>query len=127
MLSDLKNFLLRGNVLDLAVAVVVGAAFNNVVKVLVDGILMPPLGFLLGGVDFKDLKIVISPAGEDGTEVALLYGQFLQSIVDFLIIGTTVFVIVKVFEKMQKKEEKKPSDPPRNEVLLEEIRDLLKK
>jgi len=126
MISDLKKFLLRGNVVDLAVAVIIGAAFNAIVKSFVNGVLMPPVGLLLGGVNFKDLKWVLVKATEKAPEVAILYGQFLQTVVDFLIIGTTVFVVVKSFEKLQKTEKPAPAAPSKTEKLLEEIRDLLK-
>lgn len=127
MLNDLKTFLMKGNVIDLAVAVVIGAAFKKVVDSFVADIIMPPIGMLIGGVDFGDLKHVIQAATEDAEAITINYGSFIQSLVDFVIIGATIFVVVKAYEKMQKKEEAKPAKPPKQEVLLEEIRDLMKK
>lgn len=128
MLADLKNFLLRGNVVDLAVAVVIGTAFNKIVSSLVADVIMPPIGVLIGGVNFSDLAFTLQEASGSTAAVVLKYGAFLQTVFDFIIIGTTVFVIVQVFEKLTKKE--KPADVPAGPTeteLLTEIRDLLKK
>jgi len=128
MLNDLKNFLLRGNVVDLAVAVVIGTAFNKIVSSLVADVIMPPIGFLVGGVNFSDLVFTLKEAVGATPAVVLKYGAFLQTVFDFIIIGTTVFVIVQVFEKLTKKE--KSADvlvDPIEVELLTEIRDLLKK
>lgn len=141
MMKDFKKFAMRGNVIDLAVAVVIGGAFGKIVASFVNDIIMPPIGLLLGGMDFKALKWVIRP-GEEAvmsgdavmtpaiSEVTLNYGLFVQNVVDFLIIAFTIFLVIRAFEKMKKKEEAAPAPPPapsKSEILLEEIRDLLKK
>jgi large conductance mechanosensitive channel len=134
-LSEFKTFAMRGNVVDLAVGVVIGAAFGKIVTALVGGLVMPPLGLLIGGVDFSDLAVVLKPAelGADGAviseAVTLAYGAFLQTCVDFLIIAFAIFVVVKAMNALQKKEQAKPAAPPEpsnEEKLLTEIRDLLK-
>jgi len=140
MWKDLKAFLLKGNVIDLAVAVVIGAAFGAIVNSLVKDVIMPVIGQLISGIDLAALKIVleaavIDPATQEVTtpEVAINIGLFLNAIVQFVIIGTVIFFIVRGIQKLQKKEEpkeEKPEEPapkPDDVVLLEEIRDLLKK
>lgn len=129
MFADLKKFLIKGNVVDLAVAVIIGAAFGKIVASFVKDIIMPPIGVLLGGVDFSDLAIVLQEKTADTAEVVMSYGVFIQTIVDFLIVGTTIFIVVKMIEKAQKKKEEVKEDPkPSDEVvLLTEIRDALKK
>lgn len=127
--GELKKFLLKGNVMDLAIAVVIGGAFGKIVTSLVNDIIMPTVGLLMGGISFTDLKILITPASEGVEEVAIRYGMFIQSVIDFLIIGITIFFIIKLFTKFQKKKEEEPAAPPKptnEEVLLTEIRDLLK-
>jgi large conductance mechanosensitive channel len=127
--GEFKKFMLRGNVVDLAVAVVIGGAFGKIVASLVNDIIMPTIGLLLGGVSFVDLKILITEASEGVEEVAIRYGMFIQTILDFLIIGAAIFVVVKLLSKLQKKKEEAPAAPPaptKEEVLLTEIRDLLK-
>lgn len=128
MLKEFKKFIARGNVLDLAVAVIVGAAFNKIVSSLVNDILMPPIGLLLGNTNFVDLKWTLKEATEEQAAVTLNYGAFIQTIVDFLIIAFSVFVIVRFYSRFQKKEEKaEPLPKPSEEVLLlREIRDALK-
>ena len=119
--SEFKAFISRGNVVDMAVGVIVGGAFGKIVSSLVNDILMPLIGVLLGGLDFSSLAIRIGNA-------SLKYGSFIQTIIDFLIISLSIFVMIKLFEKFKKKEEPKISDGKSQEVLiLEEIRDLLKK
>ncbi|QRN85852.1 large-conductance mechanosensitive channel protein MscL [Clostridia bacterium] len=128
MLKEFKEFALKGNVVDLAVAVIIGAAFKAIISSLVNDIIMPIIGVLLGGVSFTDLKYVITPASGDLAEVAILYGAFIQAIVDFLIIAFVIFMMVKMISK-KKKEEEAPAAPPepsKEEVLLSEIRDILK-
>ena len=141
LMKDFKNFAMKGNVLDLAVAVIIGGAFGKIVASLVNDIIMPPIGLLLGGMDFKALKWVIKSGNEavmSGdqvvtpavADVTLNYGMFIQNIVDFLIIAFTIFLFIKAYEKSKKKEEAAPAAPPapsKTETLLEEIRDLLKK
>jgi len=130
MLKEFKAFIMKGNLLDLAVAVVIGAAFKTVVTSLVKDVLMPPIGMALGGVDFADLVITIQAATADVEAVTINYGAFIQTIIDFLIIGFVIFMVIKGYNQMQKKEEEAPAEPPKpsnEEVLLSEIRDLLKK
>ncbi len=130
LVNDFKSFIMRGNVLDLAVAVVIGAAFGRIVTSFVNDVLMPPIGILLGGVDFSDLVITIQQATAEVEAVTINYGAFIQTLVDFLIIAFAIFMVIKAFEKARKKEEEKPAapaEPPAQEKLLTEIRDLLKK
>jgi large conductance mechanosensitive channel len=130
MLKEFKAFVLRGNVVDLAVAVVIGGAFGKIVTSLVNDLIMPIIGLILGGVSFTNLKYVITPASEGVEEAAIRYGAFIQSMVDFVIIAFAIFLVVKLINRMRKKQEEAPAappEPPRQEVLLEEIRDLLKK
>lgn len=127
MLNDFKKFVMRGNLVDLAVALVVGAAFKEIISSFVKDIIMPPIGLALGGVDFADLQYVLKAGTEEVEAVAVRYGAFIQTLVDFVIIAAAIFVVVKVYEGMQKKEEAKPATPCKSEVFLEEIRDLLKK
>lgn len=126
MLHEFKKFALKGNVIDLAVGVIIGAAFGKIVTSLVNDVLMPILGIILGGVNFKDLKYVITPAVGDLPEAAILYGSFIQSIVDFLIISFSIFIFVKLISIKKKEETPAPAKPAAEVVLLEEIRDLLK-
>jgi large conductance mechanosensitive channel len=130
MRKEFKNFVLKGNILDLAVAVIMGAAFNKIVSSFVNDVIMPPIGVLLGGVDFKDLKFAIQAESGDVAAVTINYGSFIQTIIDFIIIGFVVFMVIRTYNRMQKKKEEAPAAPaapPKQEVLLEEIRDLLKK
>jgi|SRR5690554_716493 len=141
-MKEFKKFIARGNVLDLAVGLILATYFGAIVKSFVDDILMPPIGQLLGGVDFSDLKLVISEGiaetaegvGDGVAEVAINYGTFINTIITFLIVAWAVFMVVKVYNKMmektKKQEEAAPAAPPapsKEEVLLTEIRDLLKK
>jgi len=130
LVNDFKSFIMRGNVLDLAVAVVIGAAFGRIVTSFVNDVLMPPIGILLGGVDFSDLVLTIQQATAEVEAVTINYGIFIQTLVDFVIIAFAIFMVIKAFEKARKKEEEKPAapaEPPAQEKLLTEIRDLLKK
>ncbi|TVR15170.1 MAG: large-conductance mechanosensitive channel protein MscL [Balneolaceae bacterium] len=127
--NDFKAFIMRGNVLDLAVAVVIGAAFGRIITSFVNDVLMPPIGMLLGGVDFSDLVLTIQEATAEVEAVTINYGVFIQTLIDFLIIAFAIFMVIKAFEKAKKKEEEKPAapaEPPAQEKLLTEIRDLLK-
>ena len=129
MIKEFKEFISRGNVMDLAVGVIIGGAFGQIIASLVDNILMPIIGILLGGVNFTELKYVITPAVGDTVESAILYGQFIQSLVDFLIIAFSIFMIIKAINKVKKPkpvEEPVAEEPSKEEVLLTEIRDLLK-
>ncbi len=129
MLKEFKAFALRGNVLDLAVGVIIGAAFGPIVSSLVEGVIMPPIGLALGGVDFSDLMIVLRPATETAPLVAIKYGVFINAVVKFLIVAFSVFLLIKAINTMKKKEEAAPAAPPaptKDQLLLGEIRDLLK-
>lgn len=134
-INDFKQFIMRGNVIDMAVAVVMGAAFNKIISSLVNDVIMPAIGALLGGINFTDLKYVITEAtvenGVEIAEVAITYGVFIQTVIDFLIIAFSMFIVIKTFGMFtrKKKEEAKEEEPPAKPddvVLLEEIRDLLK-
>ena len=126
--TEFKAFVMRGNVIDLAVGVVIGAAFGKIVSSLVDQIIMPPIGLLIGGVDFSAYKWVLQAAGADGKgEVAIQYGAFFNTMIQFLIIAAAIFLVVKAVNRMIKKEEAAPAPPAADVVLLTEIRDLLKK
>lgn len=136
MLKEFKDFISKGNVLDLAVGLIMATYFGAIIKSLVNDIIMPPVGKMLGGVDFNELKYVISEAvmnaeGEVETaEVAVNYGAFINTIITFILVAFCVFMVVKAYNKMKKKEEETPAAPPapsNEEVLLGEIRDLLKK
>lgn len=131
-ISEFKKFAVKGNVIDLAVGVVIGAAFGGITKSLVDDVIMPPLGLLISNVDFSRLKIVLQEAVVVNGEVveqavAINYGNFIQAIVNFLIIALAIFVLVRTINRLREKEAAKPAPPVnKQEVLLAEIRDLLK-
>ncbi|WP_417363263.1 large-conductance mechanosensitive channel protein MscL [Galbibacter sp.] len=133
-LKDFKSFLLKGDIVNLATAVIVGGAFGKIVTSITNDILMPPIGLLLGGVNFDDLKYVLKDAVIDGETVvseavSINYGSFTQTVIDFVIIGFCIFMVLKAYEKSQKKKEEAPAAPagPSTEDLLAEIRDELKK
>jgi large conductance mechanosensitive channel len=129
MIEEFKKFALKGNVVDLAVGVIIGAAFGKIVSSLVDNIIMPPLGLLIGGVDFSQLKIILSAAGADGKgEVAIGYGIFIQTVVNFLLVAWALFILIKAMNKLQRKAEESPAPAvtPEDVLLLREIRDSLK-
>ena len=128
MLKDFKEFAFKGNVLDMARGVIIGAAFGKIVTSLVNDLIMPIISILTGGINFTDLKFVITPAHGDMAENAIAYGSFIQNVVDFLIIAFCIFLFVRLIEKFKKKEEVKVEAPKKADdvVLLEEIRDLLK-
>ncbi len=128
MMSEFKAFAMRGNVIDLAVGVVIGAAFGKIVTSLVNDVIMPPIGYLIGGVDFSNYKYVITAAGADGSgEVAIQYGAFINTMIQFTIVAFAIFMVVKAINRLSKKEEEAaPSAPPADVILLTEIRDLLK-
>lgn len=136
LMKDFKEFAMKGNVVDLAIAVVIGGAFGKIVTSLVNDIIMPLIGLLTGGVDFSDKKVVLSPAVLDATgkvikpENAMTYGVFIQAVIMFLLIAFSIFIVMRAFLKMQKKKEEAPAAPPEpsnEEKLLTEIRDLLKR
>jgi len=129
IVQEFKAFAMRGNVIDMAVGIIIGAAFGKVVSSFVANVVMPPLGLLIGGVDFADLAIVLKEAEGELAAVTLGYGAFIQSIVDFLIIAAAIFIAVKVMNSLKRKEEEAPPAAPpapsNEELLLTEIRDLL--
>jgi len=130
MTKEFRDFAMRGNVVDMAVGIVIGAAFGKIVTSFVNDVLMPPIGIALGGVDFSDLAITLKAASGDIAAVTLNYGSFIQTVVDFVIIAFAIFMVVKAMNSLKKKEEEKPAAPPAppaDVVLLTEIRDLLKK
>lgn len=136
MLKEFKAFIAKGNVLDLAVGLIMATYFGAIVKSMVDDLLMPVIGNLIGGIDFKEMKYVISEAVVDAegvqtaAEVAINYGTFINNVITFIIVAFSVFMIVKGYNKMKKKEEEKPAPAPgptKDQELLMEIRDLLKK
>ncbi len=130
MISEFKKFAMKGNVVDMAVGIIIGAAFGKIVSSFVNDILMPPLGILLGGMDFKELALTIKEATGDQTAVTLNYGSFIQTAIDFIIIAFAIFMMIKAMNRLSRKEEAKPAAPPKPTVeqeLLTEIRDLLKK
>jgi large conductance mechanosensitive channel len=136
MLKEFKEFAMRGNVIDLAVGVIIGGAFGKIVASLVADVIMPPIGLLVGGVTFTDLKLVMKPAemvdGVQKAAVTLNYGNFLQVTFDFIIVAFAIFMFIKLINKLNRKKEEAPAAPPappaptNEEVLLTEIRDLLK-
>ncbi|MBI5558070.1 MAG: large-conductance mechanosensitive channel protein MscL [Deltaproteobacteria bacterium] len=127
MLAEFKTFAMRGNVVDMAVGIIIGGAFGKIVSSVVADVIMPPLGILIGGVNFTNLSFTIREAAGDAAAVTLNYGKFIQSVVDFIIIAFAIFMLVKVMNTLKKKEEEVPAPPPpATEVLLAEIRDLLK-
>ena len=125
--SEFKAFAMRGNVVDMATGIVIGAAFGKIVSSLVEGIVMPPIGLLIGGIDFSAIKTVVKAAGADGKgEVAIQWGAFLNTVISFVIIAFAIFMVIKLMNRVVKKEEAAPAAPPAEVVLLTEIRDLLK-
>ena len=134
-LNEFKEFAMRGNVLDMAVGVIIGGAFGKIVSSVVDDVIMPPIGWLIGGVNFSDLKVTLPTVEVPGVEklqaATINYGNFLQTCLDFLIVAFCIFILIKVVNKLSKKKEEpeapKPAPEPSNEEkLLAEIRDLLK-
>jgi large conductance mechanosensitive channel len=129
LINEFKTFAVRGNVVDMAVGIVIGAAFGKIVSSFVDGVIMPPIGLLIGGVDFSDLAIVLKDAVGEAPAVVLRYGAFIQTVVDFMIIAFAIFMAIKAINHLKRKEAEAPSAPPapsKEELLLTEIRDLLK-
>lgn len=129
MMKEFRDFAMRGNVMDMAIGIIIGAAFGKIVASFVNDVLMPPLGLALGGVDFSDLVIIMKEASGEVAAVTLNYGSFVQTVVDFAIIAFAIFMMIKTMNALKKKEEVKPAAPPQpsaEETLLMEIRDLLK-
>ena len=130
MMSEFKSFAMKGNVMDMAVGIIMGGAFGKIVASFVGDVLMPPIGVLLGGVDFTDLALTLKAASGEVPAVTLKYGTFVQTVIDFLIIAFAIFVMVKWMNRMKRQEAVAPAAPPapsNEEVLLTQIRDLLKK
>ncbi len=127
MIKEFKEFALKGNVLDLAIGVIIGASFGKIVSSLVTDIIMPPIGLLLGGIDFSKLSITLQAATDNTSAVLINYGLFINTVIDFLIIAIVIFIIVKQVNRFKKKEEKKKEETPEEIVLLRDIRDSLKK
>ena len=127
--KEFREFAVKGNVVDMAVGIIIGAAFGKIVSSLVSDVVTPPLGYVIGGVDFTKLAITLPNIREGAEAVTVRYGVFLQALYDFIIVAFAIFMIVKLINSVRRKEEAKPAAPPvppRQEVLLEEIRDLLK-
>lgn len=136
MMKEFQEFAVKGNVVDMAVGIIIGGAFGTIVKSLVSDIIMPPIGLLMGGVDFSDLFVNLSENSYDSLTAAqeagapvIAYGSFINNVISFLIVAFAVFMLIKGINSLKKKEEEKPAEPPappKSEVLLEEIRDALK-
>jgi large conductance mechanosensitive channel len=128
--KEFKDFAMRGNVVDMAVGIVIGSAFGKIVSSLVNDIIMPPIGLLLGGLDFNSFMITIKAAAGDSPAVAIRYGAFINIVVDFLIVAFVLFMVIKLMNSVKRKKAAEPAAPPKpsaEEALLTEIRDLLKK
>jgi len=125
--SEFKEFAMKGNVVDMAVGIIIGGAFGKIIASAVSDVIMPLVGMLMGGVDFSSLSYVIQEATDGAEAVTLKYGLFIQNIVDFLIIAIVIFIAIKIMNSAKKPEEEAPAEAPAQEVLLGEIRDLLKK
>ena len=132
-IAEFKKFISRGSVIDLAVGVIIGSAFTEIVTSLVNDIVMPAIGCIFGGIDFTSLKYVITPASGDVAEAAIYYGNFIQSVVNFLLVALVIFMVVKTINRFHKKKQDEtetdavPAEPSEDVLLLREIRDLLQK
>ena len=129
ILSEFKAFAVKGNVVDMAVGIIIGAAFGKIVSSFVGDVVMPPIGLLIGGVDFSDLAVVLKAAEGDSAAVVLAYGKFIQTVVDFIIVAFAIFMGIKVINRLKREEAAAPAEPPApsaEQQLLGEIRDLLK-
>ena len=129
MIKEFQEFAVKGNVVDMAVGIIIGGAFGTIVKSLVSDIIMPPVGMLMGNVDFSEIVITLQEATADAEAVTMNIGTFINNIISFLIVAWAVFMLVKAMNSLKKKEEEAPAEPPappKSEVLLEEIRDALK-
>jgi large conductance mechanosensitive channel len=128
-ISEFKEFAMRGNVVDMAVGIIIGAAFGKIVSVMVDKVIMPPIGLLIGGVNFRDLAVTLKPAEGEQPAVVVGYGEFLQTVFGFTIIALAIFMMIKVLNRLKRQEPPPPAAPPeptKEEKLLTEIRDILK-
>lgn len=129
MMKEFKEFAVKGNVVDMAVGIIIGAAFSKIVSSFVGDVIMPPIGVLLGGVDFSDLAFIIKEAVGEAPAVVIAYGKFIQTVIDFTIVAFSIFMAVKLINTLKRKEEEAPAAPPKptaEETLLTEIRDILK-
>lgn len=129
-LQEFKAFAVRGNVVDMAVGIVIGAAFGKIVSSFVADVIMPPIGLLIGGIDFSNLVVTLKKATETTAAVTLNYGKFIQSVIDFIIIAFAIFMVIKGINALKRKEAVKPSEPPlpsAEVVLLTDIRDIMRK
>jgi len=130
VLKEFREFAVKGNMMDMAVGIVIGAAFGKIVSSLVNDVIMPPIGMLIGGVDFSDLAITLKAAEGDAAAVLLNYGMFINNVLDFVVVALAIFMVIRTMNRWKRKEAQAPAAPaapPREQVLLEEIRDLLKK
>ncbi|PSJ45865.1 large conductance mechanosensitive channel protein MscL [Zobellella taiwanensis] len=133
IIKEFREFAVKGNVVDMAVGIIIGAAFGKIVSSLVNDVIMPPLGMLIGGVDFSDLAVVLKEASGDLPAVTLSYGNFLQTVLDFTIVAFAIFMLIKAINRLKRRAEAAPAEPAsppppsREEQLLAEIRDLLKR
>jgi large conductance mechanosensitive channel len=129
-IKEFREFAVKGNVVDMAVGIIIGAAFGKIVSSFVSDVITPPLGYLIGGVDFTNLAATLPAIQEGKEDVTINYGTFLQTLFDFVIVAFAIFLVIKMINRLKRKEAAAPAEPPppsRQEVLLEEIRDLLKK
>lgn len=130
IIKEFQQFAMRGNVVDMAVGIIIGAAFGKIISSLVEDIIMPPIGFAMGGMDFSNLKIILKEATTAAPAVAIKYGVFINVIINFTIVAFAMFMLIRAMNSLKKKEEVAPSAPPKpstQEVLLMEIRDILKR
>lgn len=129
ILKEFKEFAVKGNVVDMAVGIIIGAAFGKIVSSVVSDVVMPPIGLIVGGVDFSKLAITLKQASGDATAVVISYGKFIQTVVDFTIVAFAIFMLIKAINTLKRKQEEVPAAPPaptKEVVLLSEIRDILK-
>ena len=129
LLQEFKTFAVKGNMIDMAVGIIIGAAFGKIITSLVGDVIMPPLGMIIGGVDFTDLAITLKAAEGDAPAVLLAYGKFIQSVIDFLIVASAIFIGIQAINRLKREEAAAPAAPPaptKEQELLTEIRDLLK-
>ncbi len=129
IIKEFQEFAVKGNVVDMAVGIIIGGAFGTIVKSLVDDVIMPPIGLALGGIDFSEIVITLKDATADAEAVTINIGSFINNVIAFLVVAWAVFMLVKAMNSLKKKEEEAPAEPaapPKSEVLLEEIRDAIK-
>jgi large conductance mechanosensitive channel len=127
IIQEFKEFAIKGNVIDMAVGVIVGTAFGKIVSSFVTDVIMPPIGVLVGGVNFSDLAFTLKEAVGASPAVVIAYGKFAQTVIDFSIIAFVIFMVIRLINSLKKKEEAAPAAPTKDQLLLTEIRDLLKK